>query len=65
MEWKTWECRDDDKFYINKYYKFKNYGSGLTEASYMEFINFKFKIHNQKVVYKLVKIEEAYLIFEY
>ncbi len=62
--WHTIKHHDDDELYINKYYKFKDHGSGLTEASYMEYINFKFKVKDQRAVYKLTEVEENNLIFE-
>ena len=62
--WHTGRHYDDDKLYLNKYYKFKNGRTGLTEASYMEYVNFKFKVKGQQAVYKLTKIEENNLTFE-
>ena len=62
--WHTGRHYDDDKLYLNKYYKFKNGRTGLTEASYMEYVNFKFKVKGQRPIYKLTKIEDNNLIFE-
>ncbi len=64
MGWYTSKHIEDDDLYIGKYYKFKGGSSGLTEASYMEYINFKFKVKGQQTIYKLTKIEDNNLIFE-
>ena len=64
MDWHTTKHIEDDELYLTKFYKFKDHGSGLTEASYMEYINFKFKVKNQQAVYKLIKIYEHSLTFK-
>ena len=64
MVWHTSKHINDDELYLGKFYKFKKKGSGLTEASYMEYVNFKFKIKGQQAIYKLTEIYEHSLTFE-
>ena len=62
--WHTGRHVNDDELYLDKFYKFKKKGSGLTEASYMEHVNCKFKVKDQRAVYKLIEIKGGNLTFE-